>query len=95
MANKPLNPTAAAVAGAVIGAAVGATAVALSDEKNRKVVVKKLDEVKTQGQKTLNGFKKKVDELRNQAGKTIEEQKNQARTKLAGDKDEKAQQAAA
>lgn len=48
MANndKGMSPVAAGVVGAVVGAAVGATAVVLSEEKNRKAIGDKFNEVK-------------------------------------------------
>ncbi len=41
------------ITAAVIGAAVGATAMILSDKKNRKVIMKKVDEVVKEGEEKL------------------------------------------
>lgn len=53
----------AGILGAVIGAAVGAGAVALSNEKNRKIIKNKFNDLKKQGQKVLNDIQREADEL--------------------------------
>jgi uncharacterized membrane-anchored protein YhcB (DUF1043 family) len=90
-----VNPAAAAALGAVVGAAVGAAAVALSDDKNREKVSKKLDEykkelgpekfeaLKKQGQSALEQFRKSIDDFRNKASDVVEEEKGEAQKKLA------------
>ncbi len=49
--------------GAVIGAAVGAGAVALSNEKNQKMIKDKFNDLKKQGQKVLTDMQDKAEEL--------------------------------
>lgn len=53
----------AGILGAVIGAAVGAGAVALSNEKNQKMIKDKFNDLKKQGQKVLNDMQNKAEEL--------------------------------
>ena len=57
------NVAKAGILGAVIGAAVGAGAVALSDEKNQKIIKNKFETLKKQGQKVLNDMQDKSKEL--------------------------------
>ena len=73
--NKGMNPVEAGIAGAVVGAAVGATAVVLSEEKNRKMIGKKLNEYREQGQKVYSDLKEKVEELSAQGEAKVEEVK--------------------
>lgn len=49
------------IAAAVVGAAVGATAMMLSDKKNRKVIMKKVDEVVKEGEEKLEEGMKMVE----------------------------------
>lgn len=51
MSNNNINSAAAGIVGVVVGAAVGAAAIALSDEKNRKIVQNKLEEYKKRSRK--------------------------------------------
>lgn len=51
------------ILGAVIGAAVGAGAVALSNEKNQKMIKDKFNDLKKQGQKVLTDMQDKAEEL--------------------------------
>ena len=53
----------AGILGAVIGAAVGAGAVALSNEKNQKMIKDKFNDLKKQGQKVLSDMQDKAEEL--------------------------------
>lgn len=53
----------AGIIGVVIGAAVGAGAVALSSEKNRKIIKNKFNDLKKQGQKVISDIQNKADEL--------------------------------
>lgn len=53
----------AGILGAVIGAAVGAGAVALSNEKNQKMIKNKFNDLKKQGQKVLSDMQDKAEEL--------------------------------
>ncbi|MEK7168814.1 MAG: hypothetical protein AAB778_02275 [Patescibacteria group bacterium] len=58
------NKTGVQVAEAgILGAAVGAGAVALSSEKNRKIIKNKFSDLKKQGQKVISDIQNKADEL--------------------------------
>jgi gas vesicle protein len=46
------------IAGVAVGAAAGATAMALSDKKNRKILVEKVNELSDKAQKIINDTKK-------------------------------------
>lgn len=61
----------AGIIGAVIGAAVGAGAVALSSEKNRKVIKNKFNELKRQGGKVLNDIQDNAAELTTESKDTV------------------------
>lgn len=92
---KGVNAVTAAAIGAVVGAAAGAAAVALSDKENRRKIAKKLKEYKEEigpekfnalkrtGRKALEEFKQKVNQLRNRAGEVVEDEKENAKKKLA------------
>ncbi len=83
VANKGgMSPVAAGVVGAVVGAAAGATAVILSEEKNRKAIGKKFDEVKKEGQKVYSDLKGKVEELSSQGEDKVKEAKQTLKSKL-------------
>ena len=49
------------IAAAVVGVAVGATAMILSDKKNRKAIMKKVDEVVKEGEEKLEEGVKMVE----------------------------------
>jgi gas vesicle protein len=80
--NKGMSPAGAAAAGAVIGAAVGAAAVVLSDEKNRKKVVKEFNVLKKEGQKVYSDMKVKVGEMTSAGEEKVEEAKKSLKSKL-------------
>jgi len=61
--NSNVKAAGAGILGAVIGAAVGAGAVALSDEKNQKMIKDKFNDLKKQGQKVLSDMQDKAEEL--------------------------------
>lgn len=83
VANKSgMSPVAAGVVGAVVGAAVGAGAVVLSEEKNRKAIGKKFDEVKKEGQKVYTDMKNKVEDLSSQGEEKVKEAKKTLKSKL-------------
>lgn len=69
---KGMGPVEAGIIGAAAGLAVGATVVALSSEKNRKKIGKKINELGKSGQKIYADIKEKVGEISNQAEKKIE-----------------------
>ncbi len=86
---KGMNSATAGIVGAVVGAAVGAAAVALSDDKNRKIVQKKFEEYKKDGEKAYTDFKKvagnvrdRVEEMSAKAGKQVQEAKVDTKKKL-------------
>lgn len=79
---KGTSAIGAGIAGAVIGAAIGATAVALSDERNRKKIGKKFNEYKKEGQKIYSDLKGRVEELSSQGEKKVEEAKKSLKSKL-------------
>ena len=83
-ANKDdgMNPVAAGVVGAVVGAAVGATAVVLSEEKNRKAIGDKFNEVKGQVQDMASGAGDKVQEAVSQGKEKVKEAKKDIKSKL-------------
>jgi gas vesicle protein len=72
----------AGIIGAVIGAAVGAGAVALSSEKNRKIIKNKFNEYKKDGQKIISDLKGKIEDVKSEAGDKIEEAKKDLKKKL-------------
>lgn len=62
---KKISPVAIGVAGAITGVAIGAVAAkALSNEKNRKMIKKKMGDFKQWSEKTLTELRKKGDEVR-------------------------------
>lgn len=61
--NNGAQVAGAGILGAVIGAAVGAGAVALSNEKNQKMIKNKFNDLKKQGQKVLSDMQDKAEEL--------------------------------
>lgn len=84
--NNNAKVAGAGILGAAIGAAVGAGAVALSSEKNRKIIKNKFDEYKKDGQKIYKDLKNKVEELTSE-GETkvrgkVEEVKKTIKSKL-------------
>lgn len=83
MANKKkMSPTAMGLVGAAVGAAVGAGAVVLSQEKNRKKIGKKFNELKDKGQKAYSDMKDKVEELSSQGEAKVEEAKRDLKSRL-------------
>lgn len=79
MANKKggINPLAAGAVGAAIGAAIGVAAVELSDEKNRKAVGKKLEELREEGERVYAKIKESSIEARDkvEGAKNVTEKK--------------------
>lgn len=70
------------IAGAVIGAAIGASAVALSDERNRKKIGKKFNEYKKEGQKIYSDLKGKVEDLTSKGEEKVKDAKKSLKKKL-------------
>lgn len=62
----------AGIIGAVIGAAVGAGAVALSSEKNQKIIKDKFNDLKKQGKKMINDLQDKAKELKSSGKEKID-----------------------
>jgi hypothetical protein len=62
---KNMSPAIAGVTGALIGAGLAVVAArALSDEKTRKTVVKKMNDFKTWGNNTMKQLTSQTEELR-------------------------------
>lgn len=80
--NNNTKVAGAGIIGAVIGAAVGAGAVALSSEKNRKIIKNKFNEYKKDGQKIISDLKGKIEDVKSEAGDKIEEAKKDLKKKL-------------
>lgn len=80
--NKGMGPVAAGLVGAAVGAAVGATAVALSDEKNRKAIGDKFNEVKEEGKKAFSEAKDKVENMVEEGKDKVDEAKKKVAKKL-------------
>lgn len=79
---KGMSPVEAGLVGAAVGLAVGASAVALSEEKNRKKIGKKFNEFKEDGQKAYSDIKGEVDELFSQGKAKVEKAKKTVKSKL-------------
>lgn len=79
--NKGISP-AVVVGAAVVGAAVGAAAVALSDDKNRKAIGKKFNEVKDKVSDMASDAQKNVQGIVNEAGERVDDAKKQVAKKL-------------
>jgi len=74
---KKISPVAVGVAGAIAGAAIGAVAAkALSNEKNRKMIKKKMGDFKQWSEKTLTELRKKGDEVRDDIEEAVEKVKD-------------------
>lgn len=80
--NNNVQVAKAGIIGAAIGAAVGAGAVALSDDKNQKIIKNKFNELKKQGQKVYSDLQNKVEDLTSQGEKKVEEAKKALKSKL-------------
>ena len=72
----------AGILGAVIGAAVGAGAVALSNEKNQKMIKDKFNDLKKQGQKVLSDMQDKAEELTTTGKGKVDAMKKDIKAKL-------------
>lgn len=57
------NMTSKVISAGIAGVAIGAAGVLLADKKNRKVVEKKMDQVKKWSDTTITDMKKKTDDL--------------------------------
>jgi hypothetical protein len=69
--NKGINPAALGLAGAIIGAVAGAVAIALSDKDNRKKFQQKVNTLRTEGSKKLDGWRDKAQELEQETKKKL------------------------
>jgi len=76
--SKGVNPLTAAI----MGAAVGAVAVLLSDQKNRKVFQKKLDEIKHQGQEQLEKMRQNVKVAEHKSRRVLADKLDDAKRKV-------------
>lgn len=63
----------AVLTGLAIGAAAGAAAVVLSDEKKRKAIKTKVDQMAKEGSKKVRELSEKAEDLGEQAKETITE----------------------
>jgi len=82
MTKKGTQVVEAGIIGAVVGAAVGAAAVVLSDDKNRKMIGKKFDQLKKDGQKAYSDLKGKVEDVTSQGEQKVVEAKKAIKAKL-------------
>lgn len=79
---KGMNAVEAGAIGAVVGAAVGAAAVVLSEEKNRKMIGRKFEDLKKGGQKIYSDARNKMGDMASAGEKKVEEAKKAVKAKL-------------
>ena len=71
--DKSISAVKVGVVGAMAGAAVAAAALTFSDEKNRKMLQKKMKEVQVWGDKKTEDLRKKVDGLKSSTSQSIDD----------------------
>lgn len=74
-----VSPLTAAAIGAAVGAAGSLAAVALSDKQTRQKIGKKVNELRAQGNKTLDEIRKRAESLRMEAKNRVQQTKESAR----------------
>lgn len=75
-----VSPVAAGIAGAVAGAALGAIAAkTLSEEKNRKLIKKKMGEFKTWSERTMKEIRDRGEEVQETADEIADDLRTEAK----------------